>query len=318
MSDAVWRTTCCSAELRSCGCAHTVWSPNGPQVVPRNRTCSARYAGTHHFRTESAPRMGPKTAKVYEALRARLASDEYRAGDKLPSERMLVEELGIGRTALRQVLARLVSEGALEVRGRSSYRVPGAVSVETPEGVEAWRIHGERDLYDNRWVKLQLWDVEPPGMERFEHHVVRLHHVAITAILDDRDRVLMMWRYRFVPQQWGWELPGGIVDEGEDPADAALREVVEETGWQPNALEHVVTYQPMVGMVDSPHEIFVGQGAKQVGSPTDLEEAGHIEWVPLADIPGLMARGELMGSGTLVALLHVLANRGKYGLTPAR
>jgi hypothetical protein len=66
----------------------------------------------------------------------------------------------------------------------------------------------------------------------------------------------------------------------------------------------------MVGMVDSPHEIFVGQGAKLVGEPTDLEEAGHIAWVPLSDVPGLMARGELMGSGTLVGLLHVLASRG--------
>lgn len=124
------------------------------------------------------------------------------------------------------MLARLVAEGALEVRGRSSYRVPGAVSVRQPEGVEPWRIHGERDLYDNRWVKLQLWDVEPPGMKSFEHHVVKLHHVAVTAVLDDQDRVLMMWRYRFVPRQFGWELPGGIVDAGEEPADTALREVV--------------------------------------------------------------------------------------------
>ncbi|MFF9660674.1 NUDIX domain-containing protein [Streptomyces althioticus] len=262
--------------------------------------------------------MGPKTTRVYETLQERLASGKYAPGDKLPSERALVEELGIGRTALRQVLARLVSEGALEVRGRSSYRVPGAVSVQQPEGVEPWRIHGERDLYDNRWVKLQLWDVQPPGMKSFEHHVVKLHHVAVTAVLDDQDRVLMMWRYRFVPRQFGWELPGGIVDPGEEPADTALREVVEETGWRPKALDHVVSYQPMVGMVDSPHEIFVGHGAERVGEPTDQEEAGHIEWVPLADIPGLMARGELMGSGTLVALLHILANRRAHGITAAR
>ncbi|MFC7896399.1 NUDIX domain-containing protein [Streptomyces sp. NPDC057381] len=259
--------------------------------------------------------MGPKTTKVYETLRARITSGEYAPGDKLPSERTLVDALGIGRTALRQVLARLVSEGQLEVRGRSSYRVPGAVSVQRPEGLEPWRIHGERDVYDNRWVRLQLWDVEPPGVKRFEHHVVRLHHVAITAVIDDQDRVLMMWRYRFVPKQFGWELPGGIVDEGEEPADTALRETVEETGWRPKSLEHVVSYQPMVGMVDSPHEIFVGHGAEKVGEPTDLEEAGHIEWVPLADIPGLMARGELLGSGTLVALLHILAARRTQGLT---
>ncbi|MFH9114074.1 GntR family transcriptional regulator [Streptomyces globisporus] len=262
--------------------------------------------------------MGPKTTKVYEALRARLWAGEYAPGDRFPSERTLVEELGIGRTALRQVLARLVAEGLLEVRGRSSYRVPGTVSVQQPEGVEPWRIYGERNVYDNRWVKLQLWDVEPPGLERFEHHVVKLHHVAVTAVIDDQDRVLMMWRYRFVPKQFGWELPGGIVDEGEDPSDTALRETVEETGWRPKSLEHVVTYQPMVGMVDSPHEIFVGHGAERVGDPSDLEEAGHIEWVPLADVPGLMARGELMGSGTLVALLHILATRSGRGATTSR
>ncbi|MEV5951795.1 NUDIX domain-containing protein [Streptomyces sp. NPDC051993] len=262
--------------------------------------------------------MGPKTARVYETIHARIASGEYVPGDKLPSERTLAEDLDIGRTALRQVLARLVSEGALEVRGRSSYRVAGGVSVETPVGLEPWQIHGERDLYDSRWVKLQLWDVEPPGVERFEHHVVKLHHVAIVAVLDDQDRVLMLWRYRFVPQQWGWELPGGIVDKGEEAADTALREVEEETGWRPDSVEHIVTYQPMVGMVDSPHEIFVGRGAQKVGEPTDLEEAGHVEWVPLSDIPGLMARGELMGSGTLVALLHILATRGRQGTTFAR
>ncbi|MGW2467750.1 NUDIX domain-containing protein [Streptomyces bauhiniae] len=261
--------------------------------------------------------MGPKTTRVYETLRQRLASGQYAAGERFPSERSLTEELGIGRTALRQVLSRLVSEGALEVRGRSSYRVPGAVSVSTPEGLKPWTIHGERDLYDNQWVKLQLWDVEPPGVERFEHHVVKLQHVAITAVVDDQDRVLMMWRYRFVPGRFGWELPGGIVDKGETPADAALREVVEETGWRPSALEHVVTYQPMVGMVDSPHEIFVAHGAEKMGEPTDLEEAGHIEWVSLSDVPGLMARGELLGSGTLVALLHILASRNRPGSTAA-
>ncbi|MFJ2178116.1 GntR family transcriptional regulator [Streptomyces sp. NPDC087851] len=262
--------------------------------------------------------MGPKTTKVYETIRDWLASGELAPGDKLPSERTLVERLGIGRTALRQVLVRLVSEGALEVRGRSSYRVPGGVSVETPTGLEPWKIHGERTVYDNRWVKLDLWDVEPPGVERFEHHVVKLQHVAISAVLDDQDRVLMLWRYRFVPQQWGWELPGGIVDAGEDATTTALREVEEETGWRPTSLDHVLTYQPMVGMVDSPHEIFVGRGAEHVGPPTDLEEAGHVEWVPLSDVPGLMAKGDLMGSGTLVALLHILAKRGGQGATAGR
>ncbi|MFF1354047.1 NUDIX domain-containing protein [Streptomyces sp. NPDC058297] len=254
--------------------------------------------------------MGPKSELAYRTIRERVESGQYPPGSKLPSERKLIETIDIGRTALRQVLARLVREGLIEVYGRSSYRVPSqGAGVTPPDDLEPWKIHGERPLYDNRWVRLSMAEVQPPGMEPFEHHVVHLHHVAIAAIVDDRDRVLMLWRYRFVPQSFGWELPGGIVDPGEDAKATALREVEEETGWRPVELDHVVTYQPMIGMVDSPHEIFVGRGAERVGDPTDLEEAGHVAWVPLAEIPSMMQRGELAGSGTLVALLHILASR---------
>ncbi|MFE7518380.1 GntR family transcriptional regulator [Streptomyces halstedii] len=253
--------------------------------------------------------MGPKTQRVYETIRSWIESGRFSPGDKLPSERALSAELEIGRTALRQALARLVSEHFIKAHDRSSYRILGGDSAPTPAEGAPWKIHGARPVYENRWVHLDLVDVEPPGVDRFEHHVVRLFPVAVTAVVDEQDRVLMLWRYRFVPQQWGWELPGGILDPGEDAAATAMRETEEETGWRPGPLEHVVSYQPMIGMVDSPHEIFVARGAEKVGEPTDAEEAGEVAWIPLDDVPRLMSEGKLMGSGTLVALLHILAAR---------
>lgn len=68
--------------------------------------------------------MGPKTAEAYSRLRAMVTSGELAPGAQLPSERALVYELGIGRTALRQVLARLLVEGALVVQDRKGYFVP--------------------------------------------------------------------------------------------------------------------------------------------------------------------------------------------------
>jgi len=89
--------------------------------------------------------------------------------------------------------------------------------------------------------------------------------VAVAAVLDKQDRVLMMWRYRFVPGRFGWELPGGIIEAGEDGAAAAARETEEGTGWRPaERPEHLLTFQPMVGMVDSPHELYVARGAEFV------------------------------------------------------
>jgi ADP-ribose diphosphatase len=61
----------------------------------------------------------------------------------------------------------------------------------------AWKTYGERLIYDNQWVKLGLADVQAPNGERRDYHVVHLAKIAIGLVVDDRDRVLMLWRYRF-------------------------------------------------------------------------------------------------------------------------
>jgi 8-oxo-dGTP pyrophosphatase MutT (NUDIX family) len=135
----------------------------------------------------------------------------------------------------------------------------------------------------------------------------------LTVVLDEHDRVLMLWRHRFATDEWGWELPGGIANADEDPARTAAREVEEETGWRPTKPDHLVSFQPMPGMVDTPHSVYLARGAVRVGSPTDLEEASRIEWVPLASVLDLVSKGELLGSGSLVGLLFLLATRAAGG-----
>src|SRR5947209_15498528 len=121
-----------------------------------------------------------------------------------------------------------------------------------PDGL-TWTIRGTRTVYDNQWVRLELVDVEPPGGRRFEHHVIRLHTVAIALIVNSSDEILTLWRYRFATQSWGYELVGGLVEEGEGPAATAAREAEEETGYRPvGEPEHLATFQPMPGMVDAP------------------------------------------------------------------
>lgn len=185
----------------------------------------------------------------------------------------------------------------------------GGVADATPGGQSVWRTFGERTVYDNEWVWLGQVDVEIPGGERIWHHVVRLHRAAMMVLVDDEDRVLMLWRHRFVQDKWGWELPGGLIDDDEEPAETAARELEEETGFRAGRVEHLVTYQPMVGMVDSEHVVFIGRDPEEVTDPVDLSEADRIEWVPLADVPALIAEGKIWNSGVLIGLLGLLARK---------
>ncbi len=172
-----------------------------------------------------------------------------------------------------------------------------------------WRTFGERTIYDDPWVWLGQVDVELPGGERFWHHVVRLHRAAMIVLVDEQDRALLLWRHRFVQDRWGWELPGGLIDDGEEPRETAVRELEEETGYRAGRVEHLVTFQPMVGMLDSEHVVFTGRDPQLVAEPVETGEVERMEWVPLALVPALIAEGKIWNSGSLVGLLGLLARR---------
>lgn len=180
-----------------------------------------------------------------------------------------------------------------------------------------WTVHGEHPVYEDEWVTVGLADISLPSGERFDHHTVTMKPAAMTVVLDDAgEHVLMSWRHRFVPDVWNWELPGGLLDPGESPAETAAREVEEETGYRPRSVEHLVTFEPMVGMVRDAHHVYLARGAEKVGEATELNE-GRFEWVALADVPGLISEGLIVNSGSLVGLLHVLALSGP-GARPSR
>ncbi|MGW1096358.1 NUDIX hydrolase [Streptomyces sp. NPDC002455] len=169
-----------------------------------------------------------------------------------------------------------------------------------------WTVHGERQIYDNPWVNLWLVDVQQPDGRRWEHHVVRMRHLAVAAVVDDQKRVLMMWRHRFITDTWGWELPMGLIEADETPEQAAAREVEEETGWRVESVKPLVYAQPANGITDSEHFVFRAEAASYTGPPTELNESDRIEWIPISEIRGMIDRREVVSSGSLVGLLYLL------------
>jgi 8-oxo-dGTP diphosphatase len=123
--------------------------------------------------------------------------------------------------------------------------------------------------------------------------VVQVLRVAAYAVVRRGDAVLLA---RWIsPHGPLWTLPGGGIDHGEDPRDAAVREVEEETGYRVR-LDRLLTVDSIrIAIRDADpqvdqHGIRIIYSADVVGGELRDEVGGstdHAEWVPLAGVAAL-------------------------------
>ena len=154
-----------------------------------------------------------------------------------------------------------------------------------------WINRGDTEIYQCPWLQVVTSDVLLPDGTEIDHHVVRMPRPAAGTIIVADDRVLLLYRHRFITDTWGWEIPAGAVDAGETIAQAAIRESLEETGWRPQHVTPVCTFYPANGVLDQSFHIFISNDAEHQGEPTDTNEAVQVSWQPVAEVRAMLASG---------------------------
>lgn len=118
------------------------------------------------------------------------------------------------------------------------------------------------------------------------------------------DHLVMVRQFRHGSRDFTLEIPGGLVDPGEQPVEAAARELTEETGFRAASLRPLGSLNPNPALFSNRVHTFLAEGCEQVG---EIENPGleqtQLELIPAARVPDLLRKGEI-DHALVVAALH--------------
>ncbi len=177
-------------------------------------------------------------------------------------------------------------------------------------GTHEFSVAGSTVVHVGRVVGLRVDDVVMPGGETAKREVVEHLGAVVIAALDSEDNVTLVHQYRHPLGRRLWELPAGLIDKpGEEPVEAAKRELAEEAGLAAARWDTLVDVAASPGFTDEVVRVFLARDLSEVDRDVlgDEEADLVVRKFPLAEAVRMALAGELVNGATVSGVLSAHA-----------
>lgn len=171
-----------------------------------------------------------------------------------------------------------------------------------------WRRLGSEQLADCRVFRVRRdRSADPRDGREHDFFVIEAPDWINVVPLTDDGRVVLIEQYRHGTGELSLEIPGGMVDPGESPAETAARELLEETGYGGGELTLVGKTRPNPAIQNNWLHTYVARGVRFSAAPVfHGTEQTVTRLVPFGEVPRLIREGAVTHS-LVVAAFHLLS-----------
>ena len=161
-------------------------------------------------------------------------------------------------------------------------------------------------VYETNWFSLVAKTVN--GEQHPFYSLETLDYVTVLAVTQQQ-HVLLVRQYRPAVERYTLELPSGHVDPGETPEDSARRELLEETGYQADTVEHLGTLIPDSGQLANRLWCYFAGNVQRVTPAPELEAGITLITCTLAELESYIAHSQFDHALHLAVILLALSQR---------